>query len=103
MKTGLFVFSEDEDGLIGFCGTLELPEDKTETYKEAVEYLHLKLSSKELVDRLIDQDGLLDDFDEKDYEFESYQYKNHLLHYTFSCPGEEPIVVKKQISFMDIF
>ena len=98
MKKGLFVFGSDMDGLSRFTGVLELPEDKTGSFAEAIEYLHPKLSSKEFVDRLIEQDCLTD----VEYEFESCGYKGYCLEYRFVYSGDV-VILKKRIDFVDVF
>lgn len=117
MKNALLIYTSDREdgGMLGFKCAFPLPEDKTKTYQEAIEFLLPTLQSKEVVDALIKDDCLDSDcFTEieprvdGDIKLVFCGYRNYCLEYEFEYIGENPDfqgeteVVSKSMDFIHI-
>lgn len=91
MKTAFMIYTPDREdgGMMGFKCALELPKKYTNTYEDAIAYLHPILSSPEFVKALIEEACLEDDlFQGYKFKFVSCGYQNYGLEYEFEYCGD---------------
>ena len=115
MQQALIIYSADREdvGMLGFKCALPLPDEKTKTYAEAIEYLLPTLQSDEFVKKLIDEDCLdsdiFTDVEERkpnDIKLVFCGYRNYSLEYEFEYVGSdfdfqgETEVVSKSLDFV---
>jgi hypothetical protein len=102
MKKALLIYSVDREDntLIGFRVALPIPEE-IDNYEDAIKFLMPKLTNRQFVERMIDQDCI-----ENPSQFDGLpincRYHSWKLKYEFTVKEQHTLVIKKELEFIDL-